>query len=128
MKKRIMSGVRPDLLSMLMGRMAGHVGPVVLMYHSIEVTSGMPEWRWAVSLDRFREQVDYLVSEGWSFLRLDQLEHDRSRQAKEVVITFDDAYADTLPAANVLASGNLPACWFVVSSALAGQSTWVDQG
>jgi peptidoglycan/xylan/chitin deacetylase (PgdA/CDA1 family) len=119
---------RLDLLSGALGRMAGNFGPIVLMYHSVEATSGTPGWKWAVSIDRFRQQVDYLVSAGWSFLRLSDLGSNRSGRTKQVVITFDDAYANTLQAAEFLNRFNLPASWFVVSSAMSGQSTWTDPG
>ena len=45
----------------------------------------------------------------------------------QVVITFDDAYADTLHAADLLGRFNLPATWFVVSSAMVGQCTWFNE-
>jgi peptidoglycan/xylan/chitin deacetylase (PgdA/CDA1 family) len=121
------SSARPNFLSRAVGRMAGHFGPVVLMYHSVEATSGVPSWRWAVSLQRFREQIDYLISEGWSFLRLDGLRCGEAAQSKQVVVTFDDAYSDTLRAAEVLMSGSLTASWFVVSTAMAGKSTWIEE-
>jgi peptidoglycan/xylan/chitin deacetylase (PgdA/CDA1 family) len=111
-----------------MGRMAGHMGPVVLTYHSVERTSGTPAWQFAVSLERFREQIGYLLSEGWSFLRLDQLGSGRSANSKQVVITFDDSYTDTLHAAEVLARFGLQASWFVVSGAMCGRCTWVNEG
>jgi peptidoglycan/xylan/chitin deacetylase (PgdA/CDA1 family) len=117
-----------DLLSSALGRMAGKFGPIILMYHSIEATSGTPAWKWAVSFEHFREQIDYLVSEGWSFLRFSELGSDQSARTKQIAITFDDAYADTLQAAELLNRLNLPASWFVVSSAMSGQSTWIDAG
>lgn len=110
-----------------MGKFAGRMGPVVLMYHSVEKGAGTPDWPWAVSLEQFRGQIGYLLSEGWSFSRLDQLNPEAPALAKQVVITFDDAYADTLQAADSLSGAGLSASWFVVSSALAGQSTWQDK-
>jgi len=122
------STVRPDLMSRAIGKMAGHLGPVVLMYHSIETGCDTPTWRWAVSLQRFREQIDYLASEGWLFRRLDELGSSQPAPRKQVVLTFDDAYADTLQAAEILTAGKHPASWFVVSSAMCGRSTWLDDG
>jgi peptidoglycan/xylan/chitin deacetylase (PgdA/CDA1 family) len=119
---------RPDYLSNALGRMAGHFGPLILMYHSVEEGSSPPEWQWAVSFRQFREQIDYLISEGWSFMTLDRLRSGRPRLPKQVVITFDDAYVNTLQAADLLNQAGLRASWFVVSSALGGQATWRDQG
>ncbi|MFQ5562877.1 MAG: polysaccharide deacetylase family protein [Parvularculaceae bacterium] len=120
------STAAPGPLSRAMGAFAGRMGPVVLMYHSVEQGAGRPDWPWAVSLEEFRNQISYLVSEGWTFLRLDGLNPDAPAQAKQVVITFDDAYADTLQAAEILAGAGLSASWFVVSSAMGGYTTWKD--
>ncbi len=122
------STVRPDLMSWAIGKMAGRLGPVVLMYHSVEAGGNTPAWRWAVSLQRFREQIDYLTSEGWQFRRLDELNSNDPAPRKQVVLTFDDAYADTLQAAEILTAGKQRASWFVVSSAMCGRSTWLDDG
>ncbi len=111
-----------------MGRLAGRFGTVVLGYHAVEATAARPSWLFSVSLHRFREQIDYLLSEGWSFLRLDEIGSARGSGTKNVVITFDDAYTDTLMAAEVLSRFGLPASWFVVSSAMCGRCTWPTNG
>lgn len=111
------------------GVSTGRRGPVVLMYHSIERGGGTPNWRWSVSLQRFVEQLDHLADAGWSPVALTALDNPEIRNAsRRFVITFDDAYEDTLPAYEILAERGWPATWFVVSSAVCGLSTWRDPG
>ena len=108
---------------------AGMHGPVVLLYHSIENGVGRPDWKWSVSLQRFVEQLDYLADAGWSPAALAALDNPETRNApRRFAITFDDAYEDNLPAYEILAKRGWPATWFVISSALGGQSTWPDPG
>ena len=111
------------------GVFGGRRGPVVLAYHSVEKGGGAPDWRWAVSLQRFVEQLDYLADAGWSPVALADIDNPEIRNASNrFVITFDDGYEDTLPAYEILAERGWPATWFVVSSALGGMSTWRDPG
>lgn len=111
------------------GVFAGRRSPVLLMYHSIEKGGGTPDWQWSVSLQHFVEQLDYLADAGWSPVALTALDKPEIRNAsRRFVITFDDAYEDTMPAYEVLAKRGWPATWFVVSSAVNGLSTWHDPG
>ena len=122
-------GRTPHPVTSRPGAFAGRRGPVVLMYHGIEKGGGTPDWQWSVSFQRFVEQLDYLVDSGWSPVALSALDNPEIRAtSRHFVITFDDAYADTLPAYEVLAERGCPATWFVVSSAVGGLSTWHDPG
>jgi peptidoglycan/xylan/chitin deacetylase (PgdA/CDA1 family) len=119
-------GNHPDVFSKALGSLAGHAGSIILMYHSIDASSRIPDWTYAVSIKKFVEQINYLQSTGWSFLRLRDLATGTFTRSKQVVVTFDDAYSDTLHAAEILARKGIVASWFAVSSALQGRSTWVD--
>ncbi len=119
----------PHPVARRFGMFAGRRGPVVLMYHGIEKGGGTPDWQWSVSLQRFVEQLDYLADSGWSPVALAALDNPEIGNAsRHFVITFDDAYEDTLPAYEALAERSWPATWFVVSSAVGGLSTWRDPG
>jgi peptidoglycan/xylan/chitin deacetylase (PgdA/CDA1 family) len=119
----------PDSVAHRSGVFGGGRGPIVLMYHSVEKGGGTPDWRWAVSLQRFVEQMDYLADAGWSPVPLAALDNPEIRNAsRQFTITFDDAYEDNLPAYEALAERGWPATWFVVSSAIGGLSTWRDPG
>ena len=41
-------------------RNSGHHGAIALMYHSVAPGTGTPGWRYAVSMQRFRAQLDLL--------------------------------------------------------------------
>lgn len=109
--------------------LAGRDGPIMLMYHSIEMGGGTPDWQWSVSFQRFVEQMDYLTEAGWSPVPLASLDNPEiCNGSRRFILTFDDAYENTLPAYEFLAKRGWPASWFVVTSALGGMSTWRDPG
>ncbi|NMG16545.1 polysaccharide deacetylase family protein [Aromatoleum bremense] len=118
-----------DPLSALMHRNAGWHGPAMLMYHAVEPGAGSPRWPWAVSLQRFRTQLDLLSAEGWRTPTLQELiaapEHWASRT---VVITFDDGYADNLFAVEELQQRGMRATWFVVSGSIGREPSWPATG
>jgi peptidoglycan/xylan/chitin deacetylase (PgdA/CDA1 family) len=129
---RIVNGRESRALDPVMHRFGvftGRCGPIVLMYHSVEMGGGTPDCQWSVSFQRFVEQMDYLADAGWSPVSLAALDNPETRNASRCfILTFDDAYVNTLPAYEVLAERGWPASWFVVSSAVGGRSTWHDPG
>ncbi len=118
-----------DPLSALMHRNAGWHGPAMLMYHFVEPGDGSPRWPWAVSLQRFRAQLDFLCAEEWRTPTLQELIAAPERWAnRTVVITFDDGYADSLVAVEELQRRGMRATWFVVSGSIGREPSWPAAG
>lgn len=107
---------------------AGQHGPLVLMYHSVTSGAATPPWKWAISQQRFCEQLGLLKAAGWSAIRFSELLHPDSLPAKAVAITFDDGYADNYAAFEALAARDMCATWFIVSRDVGGRSSWTDPG
>ena len=106
---------------------SGHHGAIALMYHSVAPGTGTPGWRYAVSMQRFRAQLDLLQGEGWHTYRLDEL-GAKPLPARSVVITFDDGYQDNFAAFNELARRGMTASWFIVSRDIGRNAGWKDPG
>lgn len=100
---------------------------IVLMYHSIHPGRGAPDWRWAVSLARFRKQLDLLHAYGWQTVCIRDLALQRI-PSRAVVITFDDGYADNFTAFEELEKRKMRATWFIVSHDIGKTSSWADLG
>jgi peptidoglycan/xylan/chitin deacetylase (PgdA/CDA1 family) len=103
---------------------------VVLAYHALSDLSDDPVLReHGIPLQRFASQLDMLTAHGRRFVDLDQLLDGisglRALPDGATLITFDDAYADLLPAAeSVLARRGAPALVFAVSGQLGGSNEW----
>jgi peptidoglycan/xylan/chitin deacetylase (PgdA/CDA1 family) len=106
---------------------SGQHGSVALMYHSVVPGTGTPDWRYAVSMQQFRAQLDLLQGEGWHTHRLDEL-GAKPLPARSVVITFDDGYLDNFAAFEELVKRGMTASWFVVSRDIGGNAAWQDSG
>jgi peptidoglycan/xylan/chitin deacetylase (PgdA/CDA1 family) len=97
---------------------------VVLLYHRVADVPHDPFGQ-AVHPDRFAAQVEHLHRTG-RVVPLDAVLPPRSRG--EVVLTFDDGYADNaLVAAPLLAEAGLPATWFVTVDTLGRRRFWWDR-
>ncbi|MHB1246463.1 MAG: polysaccharide deacetylase family protein [Sulfuriferula sp.] len=106
----------------------GHAdGSLALMYHSVAPGKGRADWRYAVSMQRFRAQLDLLQAEGWCTRRLADMA-DAALPPRSVVITFDDGYQDNFAAFEELAKRGMTASWFVVSRDIGGHAAWQDSG
>ena len=68
--------------------------PPVLIYHDIKAQVVMEGFD--VSLDEFRNQLDWLKSHGWRTLTAEEvvgyIERREAFPKKTVLLTFDDAY------------------------------------
>jgi len=110
-------------------RDAGQHGPVMLMYHAIQRSHGVPAWPWAVSLPRFTAQLDFLRNHGWRTSTMRELAaQPDSWHGRTVVITFDDGYVDNLEAVDALRQRGMRASWFIVSGAIGKTPDWPDSG
>jgi peptidoglycan/xylan/chitin deacetylase (PgdA/CDA1 family) len=105
------------------------MGPVMLMYHSIQPGKGTAEWRWAVSHQRFCDQLDLLADLGWSTTTMSELvaNPDQTRE-RTVVITFDDGYVDNLVAVEELQRRGMCASWFIVTGSIGQSPAWRYEG
>lgn len=118
-----------DPVSRYLHRSAGQHGPVMLMYHSVMPGNGRPNWPWAVSLQRFRSQLDFLAETGWTTLTMAELVAAPEKwTGRTVVITFDDGYVDNLVAWEELQKRGMRATWFMVSGYLGREPGWPADG
>jgi peptidoglycan/xylan/chitin deacetylase (PgdA/CDA1 family) len=106
----------------------GH-GPLVLMYHSV-AARGESDWPWAVSLDRFKSQLDLLTSLGYRTATMADIAAGTTiaTDAPTVVITFDDGYEDNLLAVETLLRRGMTATWFIVSGSIGSEPAWPYDG
>lgn len=119
----------PDPLSRAIARGAGQHGALILMYHAIVPGDGAPDWPWAVSIGRFRAQMDYLAANGWHTVSVDALATPGEQPARRtVVITFDDGYANNLDAVEILKERDMHATWFIVSGSVGQAPRWPADG
>lgn len=122
--------MRTDPLSYLLHRTGQPHGPLMLMYHAVAAGKECPDWPWAVSMQRFRAQLDFLAEAGYRTPTMRELVEAPERFAGErtAVITFDDGYVDNLYACEVLASRGMRASWFVVTGSIGRPPGWPDDG
>ena len=118
-----------DPISRHLHRSAGQHGPVMLMYHSVSPGNGEPNWSWAVSLQRFRSQLDFLAEAGWATPTMAELVAAPQKwTGRTVVITFDDGYVDNLVAWEELQKRGMRATWFMVSGSVGREPSWPSDG
>jgi peptidoglycan/xylan/chitin deacetylase (PgdA/CDA1 family) len=118
-----------DPVSRYLHRQAGIHGPVMLMYHSITPDKGTPDWPWSVSLQRFRDLLNFLADEGYVTPTMSELILAPKRwMGRTAVITFDDGYVDNLAACEELTKMNMRASWFIVTGSIGQEPTWSADG
>jgi peptidoglycan/xylan/chitin deacetylase (PgdA/CDA1 family) len=97
----------------------------MLMYHSVQPGSGQADWPWAITMRRFRQQLDFLDAKGWKTVTMGELAASPNKWPdRTVTITFDDGYADNLAACEELQLRGMRATWFVVSGSIGRAPTW----
>ena len=119
-----------DPISRYLHRQAGHHGPVMLMYHAVMPGKDVPVWPWAVSMQRFCDQLDFLSTEGYATPTMGELiaAPHKKWAGRTAVITFDDGYADNLAACEELQKRGMRATWFIVSGSIGREPTWPADG
>ena len=118
--------MRIDPLTSLLHRHASQNGPVMLMYHAVWSGKRVPDWPWAVSMQRFRDQLDFLATEGYATPTMGELAAAPAKKwsGRTAVITFDDGYVDNLAACEELQKRGMRASWFIVSGSIGRAPGW----
>lgn len=120
---------RIDPVSRYLHQTAGQHGPVMLMYHAITPGNNRPSWPWAVSMQQFRDQIDFLVAEGYVTVTMGELvSAPKHSTGRTVVITFDDGYVDNLAACEELQKRSMRATWFIVTGSIGQTPKWPADG
>jgi peptidoglycan/xylan/chitin deacetylase (PgdA/CDA1 family) len=118
-----------DPVTRYLHRHAGQHGSMMLMYHAVLPGKGAPAWPWAVSLQRFRDQLDFLAAEGYATPTMGELATAPERfRGRTAVITFDDGYVDNLTACEELQKRGMRATWFIVSGSIGREPGWPADG
>ncbi|MFZ3041251.1 MAG: polysaccharide deacetylase family protein [Thiobacillus sp.] len=118
-----------SLTRRLLGSTTVDHGPVALMYHSVNPGKNKPRWPWAVSMQQFRDQLDYLAAGGYATPTINELFAVPKRWAtRTAIITFDDGYVDNLEACEELQKRGMRATWFVVTGSIGREPGWADEG
>ena len=97
-----------------------------IVYHLIGTPSksiGIKGRKMFVSIERFIQQLEFLQSNGWVFISLEDAEQKLkgilSSSSKELLLTFDDGYLNTISTAlPILAQFNIPAAMSICGSYL----------
>lgn len=102
----------------------------MLMYHAVSPGNDVPTWPWAVSMRRFRDQIDFLAAEGYATATMGELVSmpAKSWTGRTAVITFDDGYVDNLAACEELQKRGMRASWFIVSGSVGKAPLWPADG
>ncbi len=118
-----------DPLSRRLHRNAGRHGPAMLMYHAVTPGKSRPTWPWAVSMQQFRDQLDFLAVEGYATPTMGELVAEPQKwTGRTAVITFDDGYIDNLAACDELQNRGMRATWFVVTGSIGESPGWPADG
>lgn len=113
-----------DPFSRRMAHKTGARGLTTLMYHSVCSGTVPGDWPWAVSYQRFCDQMDFLRELGCNTLCARDIRAGAQMPPRAVCITFDDGYADNWPAFEALCERGMRASWFVVTGDVGGRSRW----
>lgn len=100
-----------------------------LLYHHIGPARPGTKRELTVSPERFERQIRWLARRGYAGIKpsdwLEWIRHGSSLPKKPILLTFDDAYADTADyALPILRKYGFSAAVFVVTERLAGTNTW----
>ena len=111
----------------LLRRLAPSRRIAILRYHAVCDEAGFAYASPSICISprAFEEQVRYLAA-NYSVLPLpeivDRVRHDKPLPLNTVAITFDDGYADNLPAARVLQRHGVSATFYITAGCLHGDA------
>ena len=100
-----------------------------LLYHHVGPARPGTKRELTVSPERFERQIRWLARRGYAGIKpsdwLNWIRHGTSLPKKPILVTFDDAYADTADyALPILRKYGFSAAVFVVTERLAATNTW----
>ncbi len=103
-----------------------------LMYHHVGPSRPGTQREWTVSPKQFERQIRWLARRGYAGIRPSDwfrwVREGTGLPKKSVLITFDDAYADTAEfALPILRRYGFGAAVFVVTQRIGGTNTWDEQ-
>src|SRR3989344_7782359 len=88
---------------------------VIFCYHSISTDS----WKYSVSKKMFRDQIDYMISSGYSPIKLaDVLAYSNGKKAiegKSFVVSFDDGYQNIFNVREYINKKNIKPVVFILA-------------
>jgi peptidoglycan/xylan/chitin deacetylase (PgdA/CDA1 family) len=120
-----------DPISRRLHRGTGQHRPLILLYHAVSPGKRKPAWPWAISMQQFCDQIDFLTSEGYSTPTVAELiakNTTTSWSGRTAVITFDDGYANNRAACEALQKRGMRATWFIVCGSLGQSPKWSEDG
>lgn len=104
-------------------------GVPVLMYH--QITDAKPAGDTVISPAKFAQQMEYLASQGYQTLSMDELTAIMRGQSpvprKAVVLTFDDGWRNVLAAVPILDKHRFKASFWIVTD-FATDPSYLDWG
>jgi peptidoglycan/xylan/chitin deacetylase (PgdA/CDA1 family) len=97
----------------------------ILLYHAVTDRPGPALATWSVTPARFREHLNCMRDEGRTPLTVSAFVATAGQELPErpVVVTFDDGYADFVPAAEEMAARGLVSTLYVTTGVLDGSPT-----
>jgi peptidoglycan/xylan/chitin deacetylase (PgdA/CDA1 family) len=99
------------------------------MYHAVTPGKDVPSWPWAVSMQQFCAQLDFLAAEGYATPTMGELVAAPEKwKGRVAVLTFDDGYVDNLAACEALQKHSMRASWFVVTGSIGQSPKWPNEG
>jgi peptidoglycan/xylan/chitin deacetylase (PgdA/CDA1 family) len=102
-------------------------GPVILLYHGIHRSGEADTGQWSLAINQFRDHMSVLKNEGFSTIRIRELNFDESECSRKVAITFDDGYKNNFDLAiPLLKDFGMTATWFVVTRGLGEPAPWTS--
>jgi peptidoglycan/xylan/chitin deacetylase (PgdA/CDA1 family) len=104
----------------------------ILLYHSVNNRPAEGQETFTVTPSAFREHVRAISDGGHSALTVSEyaqaLRNERSLPSRPVLVTFDDGFADVLPAVERLLSAGLTATVFITSGGVGSESMLTPNG
>jgi peptidoglycan/xylan/chitin deacetylase (PgdA/CDA1 family) len=115
-----------------MTRTATHAAVPILLYHSVNDRPAAGQEAYTVTPAAFREHVRAISDAGRTALSIKDLASalrgERSLPSRAVLVTFDDGFADTRPAVELLLDAGLEASVFVTSGLVGEKAMLTPSG
>lgn len=78
-----------------------------------------------LSIHQFREQIQYLVSNGYNAVSFEDIYLKKTISDKPIILTFDDGYEEVITnAAEILSKNGFKAVVFIITDYIGKHSTW----